>query len=114
MTSDERELTRGLLSKDASFRLIVSGTVGVKEIERLIKKLEIDKEILADRDDEFVMVHNFVVWDNAKGEHVIQPQKSTIERIARVGGQIIPCSSETVSRASLDEDGRYSPKEGAN
>jgi len=48
----ERELTTGLLSKDASFRLIVSGNVGVKEIERLIKKLELDKEILADQDDE--------------------------------------------------------------
>lgn len=48
----ERELTTGLLSKDASFRLIVSGNIGVKEIERLIKKLELDKEILADRDDE--------------------------------------------------------------
>jgi hypothetical protein len=46
----ERELTTGLLSKDASFRLIVSGEVGVKEIERLIKKLELDKEILADQD----------------------------------------------------------------
>jgi hypothetical protein len=44
----ERELTTGLLSKDASFRLLVSGTVGVKEIERLIAKLQIDKEILAD------------------------------------------------------------------
>lgn len=44
----ERELTTGLLSKDTSFRLIVSGQVGVKEIERLIKKLELDKEILAD------------------------------------------------------------------
>lgn len=33
----ERELTTGLLSKDASFRLIVSGNIGVKEIERLIK-----------------------------------------------------------------------------
>lgn len=44
----ERELTTGLLSKGASFRLIVSGNVGVKEIERLIKKLEFDKEILAD------------------------------------------------------------------
>jgi hypothetical protein len=36
----ERELTTGLLSKDANFRLIVSGPVGVKEIERLIRKLE--------------------------------------------------------------------------
>jgi hypothetical protein len=47
----ERELTTGMLAKDASFRLIVSGKVGVKEIERLIQKLVIDKEILADEDD---------------------------------------------------------------
>ncbi|HUO22724.1 MAG TPA: hypothetical protein VMU59_09450 [Caulobacteraceae bacterium] len=48
--SGERELTTGLLSKDASFRLIVTGQIGVKEIERLIAKLEIDKEILAEAD----------------------------------------------------------------
>jgi hypothetical protein len=48
----ERELTTGLLSKDASFRLIVSGPIGVKEIEMLIKKLGIDKEILADDSEE--------------------------------------------------------------
>ncbi|MCC8956848.1 hypothetical protein H8B02_26460 [Bradyrhizobium sp. Pear77] len=36
------------LAKGASFRLIVSGNIGVKEIERLIQKLEIDKEILAE------------------------------------------------------------------
>lgn len=48
----ERELTTGMLAKDASFRLIVSGKIGVKEIERLIKKLEIDKEILADQEGE--------------------------------------------------------------
>jgi len=48
----ERELTTGLLAKDASFRLIVTGNIGVKEIERLIKKLELDKEILAEQDDE--------------------------------------------------------------
>jgi len=47
----ERELTTGLLSKDASFRLIVSGRIGVREIERLIKKLEFDKEILTDEDN---------------------------------------------------------------
>jgi hypothetical protein len=34
-------LTTGMLAKDASFRLIVSGKIGVKEIERLIQKLEI-------------------------------------------------------------------------
>jgi hypothetical protein len=48
----ERELTTGLLSKDASFRLIVSGPIGVREIERLIKKLELDKEILADEGED--------------------------------------------------------------
>jgi hypothetical protein len=48
----ERELTTGLLSKDAKFRLIVSGPVGVKEIERLIRKLELDKEILAEQEDD--------------------------------------------------------------
>ncbi len=46
----ERELTTGILSKEANFRLIVSGPVGVKEIERLIAKLELDKEILAEPD----------------------------------------------------------------
>lgn len=48
----ERELTSGMLSKEADFRLIVSGPVGVKEIEMLIKKLTLDKEILADIGDE--------------------------------------------------------------
>ena len=48
----ERELTTGLLSKDASYRLIVSGKIGEKKIERLNRKLELDKEILADLGDE--------------------------------------------------------------
>jgi hypothetical protein len=48
----ERELTTGLLSKETRFRVIVNGPVGVREIERLIKKLEYDKEILADEGEE--------------------------------------------------------------
>lgn len=52
MMEGERELTTGLLSKDANFRLLVSGQVGVKEIERLIKKLELDKEIPADQEND--------------------------------------------------------------
>lgn len=51
LMAGERELTTGLLAKEASFRLIVSGKIGVKEIERLIQKLEIDKDILADQDE---------------------------------------------------------------
>jgi hypothetical protein len=42
----------GLLSKGANFRLIVSGPIGVREIEMLIKKLELDKEILADETED--------------------------------------------------------------
>jgi hypothetical protein len=45
----ERELTAGLLSKGSNFRLIVSGPVGVREIERLIAKLRLDQQILAGR-----------------------------------------------------------------
>jgi hypothetical protein len=52
LMAGERELTAGLLSKGSNFRLIVSGQIGVKEIERLIAKLEIDKEILAEADDD--------------------------------------------------------------
>ncbi len=44
----ERILTTGILSKTASFRLLVTGPVGEKEIDRLIKKLQLDKEILSE------------------------------------------------------------------
>jgi hypothetical protein len=46
----ERILQSGMLSKTASYRVIVTGSVGVAEIERLVKKIEMDKEILADTD----------------------------------------------------------------
>jgi hypothetical protein len=49
--ANERKLKTGLLSKDSSFRMIVSGKIGVKEIERLIQHLQFDKEILADQTD---------------------------------------------------------------
>ncbi|SFP62523.1 hypothetical protein [Sphingomonas rubra] len=48
MGQHERVLQSGMLSKTASFRVIVSGQVGVSEIDRLVRKLEMDKEILAD------------------------------------------------------------------
>jgi hypothetical protein len=32
-------------------RLIVSGPVGVREIDRLIRKLKLDKEMLAEQDE---------------------------------------------------------------
>lgn len=51
MAEGERELQSGMLSKGgATYRVIVSGQIGQKEIERLIAKLELDKEMLADDD----------------------------------------------------------------
>lgn len=44
----ERILKSGMLSKQSTFKLIVDGPVSVKEIDRLIAQLEIDKDILAD------------------------------------------------------------------
>lgn len=46
--ADERLLASGPLSKETRYRLFVSGPIGVREIETLIRKLEIDKELLAE------------------------------------------------------------------
>lgn len=47
----EKEWLRGPLSKAASYRLIVSGEVGSKEIGKLIKLLEAQKLVLDDEDE---------------------------------------------------------------
>lgn len=47
----ERVLSNGILSKSAKYRVIVSGSVGAKEIDRLIHKLEMDREILSEADE---------------------------------------------------------------
>lgn len=52
LLENERVLTSGLLSKNTRFKVIVEGTISVKEIDRLIAKLEFDKEILADEGGE--------------------------------------------------------------
>jgi hypothetical protein len=46
--ASEREWLRGKLSQDASYRLIVTGDLGPKEIGRLIKLLEAQKDVLSD------------------------------------------------------------------
>ena len=51
LQSGERVLKTGILAKDSSFKLIVSGRVGSREIDRLIRQLELDREILADPDE---------------------------------------------------------------
>ncbi len=47
----EREWLRGPLSKETSYRLIVSGDLGPKELGKLIKLLTAQKAVLADEDD---------------------------------------------------------------
>ncbi len=49
-TPTEKEWLRGPLSKGVSYRLIVSGEVGSKEIGKLIKLLEAQKLVLEDDD----------------------------------------------------------------
>jgi hypothetical protein len=44
--SCEYEHSRGPLSKDRMFRLLVNGPLSIREIERLIRKLEFDIDIL--------------------------------------------------------------------
>jgi hypothetical protein len=48
----EREWIRGPLAKDVSYRIIVSGDLGPKEIAKLIKMLQAQKDILSDDDEE--------------------------------------------------------------
>lgn len=49
----EREWLRGPLSKQVSYRLVVSGDMGSREIGKLIKLLEAQKAVLEDDDDPF-------------------------------------------------------------
>ncbi len=49
-SSEEREWKKGHLTKDVSYRLIVTGNVGLQEIEELIKHLELEKEMLSDQE----------------------------------------------------------------
>lgn len=49
--NSEREWLRGQLSRDTSYRLIVAGDIGPKEIGKLIKILTAQQEVLAEDDD---------------------------------------------------------------
>lgn len=46
----ERVLQSGMLSKAASYRVIVSGPMGEAEFDKLIAKLEMDRDILTEQD----------------------------------------------------------------
>jgi len=50
--SGEREFIRSPLTRDAAFRLLVSGEIGAKELSKIIKVLTLQRELLSDSDDE--------------------------------------------------------------
>lgn len=58
-----------------------------------------------------VTVHHFKVWDVVEGKYVIQPRKSTIERITQIGGVVVPDTGEDVATSALDIEGRFDPRE---
>jgi hypothetical protein len=49
--NNEREYLRGMLSRDTSYRLLVSGDIGPKELGKMIKLLQAQKAILEDEPD---------------------------------------------------------------
>jgi hypothetical protein len=55
------------------------------------------------------IVHGFKTWNGSNDETVLQPLKSTEERIKSVGGEIVPGTREIVDTADLDGYGRYDP-----
>jgi hypothetical protein len=50
--SGEREWLRGPLSREVSYRLVVSGDVGARELGKLIKFLQAQQAVLQDDDDD--------------------------------------------------------------
>ena len=48
----EREWLRGPLSKDVSYRLVVSGDLGPREIGKLIKLLKAQQSVLEEDDEQ--------------------------------------------------------------
>lgn len=51
VAANETEWMKGSLSKTTGFRILISGEIGAKQITRLVKLLEAQKEVLEDDDD---------------------------------------------------------------
>lgn len=66
----ERELASGHLSKNTRFLLIVTGHIGSKEIDNLIRKLEIDRDVLmvASEKQTQPVYEQFTEWSSPEDE----------------------------------------------
>lgn len=59
-----------------------------------------------------VTVHHFKVFDFNRGNFIIQPLKSTVERINQIPtAEIIPDTAEEIQPSALDSEGRYNPQQ---
>ena len=107
-------LGRDLAVNDRTMRRWVAGTEPIPNgvWNDIDSKLTIYSQALATifadvrRVRGLVEVHAFKVWDSRTGDIVQPERKSTADRIARVGGEIIPGSAEWVSSAEVDDEGR--------
>lgn len=59
-----------------------------------------------------VKVYFFKVWDGTTDSFHMPERKSTAERIARVGGAILPETEEEVDVDQLDDEDWYDPRQG--
>jgi hypothetical protein len=53
------------------------------------------------------IVHNFSLWGHFAGRRIMLAYKCTLERIAELGGEVVPYTAEEVEEAVLSEDGVY-------
>jgi hypothetical protein len=57
--SPERQFSSGLLGATSRYRLVVSGRVGVRELERLIARLRLEQDAIRPEDDPYVWINPF-------------------------------------------------------
>jgi hypothetical protein len=114
-------LARDLGVNERSMRRWVAGTDEIPRgvLSDLGARLEIWHRALGDllravkQTSELVEVHAFKVWDARAGEMTQVRRKSTAERIARIGGKIIPDTAEWVVPSAIDAEGRIRQGDGA-
>jgi hypothetical protein len=107
-------LARDLGVNERSMRRWLAGTENVPKgvWKDLGSKLELYQRSLGilvsavNHAADLVEVHAFKVWDHRAGEMVQPRGKSTADRIAQIGGAIIPGSAEWLPSASVDAEGR--------
>jgi len=54
-----------------------------------------------------LLVYRYRVWDKEFGAWVIFPEKMTADRIAKIGGTMIPRTGELIDPGLLDSSERY-------